>query len=88
MSNPTRAALAAVSVQAGDLAEVLSHALVSSGHDTSVPGEVVAIIDQTLHELHQIRDRAIVESRRRLDAAMARSAALLEQARTTRGLVR
>jgi hypothetical protein len=44
----------------------------------------VAIIDDTLRELHQIRERAVVDSRCRLDAAMARSAALLSKARTVR----
>ena len=80
--------MAAASVQAGDLAEAQSQALASSGPDTRVPGEVVAVIDQTLHERHRIRDGAIVESRRQLDAAMERLAALLDQARKTRGLVR
>jgi hypothetical protein len=80
----TRAVLAAASIHAADLAGALSEALARSGEDTATPGEVVAIIDDTLRELHQIRERAVVDSRCRLDAAMARSAALLSKARTVR----
>ncbi len=79
MANTTRAVLAVASVHAADLAGALSEALAGSGHDTDTPAEVVDIIDDTLRQLHQIRERAIGESRRRLDAAMERSAALLDE---------
>jgi hypothetical protein len=38
--------------------------------------------------LHQIRERAISESRRRFDAAMERSATLLDELRKRRGPAR
>ena len=79
MANPTRAALAVTSVHATCLADALSEALASSGRDTHTPGEVVDIIDEALRQLHQIRERAVTESRRRLDAAMERSAVLLDE---------
>lgn len=60
----------------------------SSGRDTHTPDEVVDIIDGTLCRLHQIRERAVGDSRRRLDAAMERTAALLDELRTRRGPVR
>jgi hypothetical protein len=44
---------------------------------THVPREVAEVIDATLRELYRIRSRAVDESHRRMDAAMARSAALL-----------
>lgn len=88
MANPTRAALEVASVHAAQLADVLSDALAGSGRDTHTPGEVVGIIDETLRQLHQIRERAIGESRRRLDAAMERSAALLDELCKRRGPVR
>lgn len=59
-----------------------------TGHRAQTPGAVVDIIDGTMRQLHQIRERAIGESRRRLDAAMERSATLLDEIRTRRGPVR
>lgn len=67
------------SIHAADLAGALSEVLASSGHDTHAPAEVVDIIDETLRQLRQIRERSIGESRRRLGAAMERSAALLDE---------
>jgi hypothetical protein len=75
-------------VHATCLADALSDALASSGRDTHTPGEVVDIIDGALRELHQIRERAVIESRRRLDAAMERSAELLDELTSRRGPVR
>lgn len=88
MANSPRETLAAASVHAACLAEALSDALASSGRDTRTPGEVADIIDATLPQLHQIRERAVGESRRRLDAAMERSATLLDELRKPRGPVR
>jgi hypothetical protein len=88
MANSPGETLAAASVHAACLADALSEALASSGRDTHTPREVVDIIDGTLRQLHQIRDRAVGESRRRLDAAMERSAALLDEFRECRGPVR
>jgi hypothetical protein len=88
MANPTRAALVVASVSAADLAGALSEALASSGRDTHAPAEVVDIIDETLRQLHQLRERAMGESRRRLDAAMERSAALLDERYKRRGPAR
>ena len=88
MVHPTRAALTRASVHAATLAEALGEALAGSGDDTHTPAEVVAIIDRTLRELHEIRARAVGESRRRLDAAMQRSEQLLKDARKRRGPVR
>jgi hypothetical protein len=88
MANPPREPLTVASHQAACLADALSDALASSGRDTHTPGEVVDIIDVTLHQLHQIRERAVDESRHRLDAAMERSAELLNDVRTRRGPVR
>ena len=79
MANTTRAALDLASICAADLVGSLSKALDSSGRDTATPGEVVAIIDDSLRQLYKIRERAIGESRRRLDAAMERSATLLSK---------
>ena len=79
MANLTRAALAVASVHATCLAEALSEALASSGRATHTPAEVVDIIDEALRELHEIRERSVIESRRRFDAAMERSAALLDK---------
>ena len=90
MANPTRAALAVASVHATCLAEALSEALASSGRDTNTPAEVVDIIDEALRELHEIRERSVIESRRHLDAAMERSAAwavsLTVDAKTAEGI--
>lgn len=88
MAQSTRAALTRASVHAANLAEVLSEALDGSGHDTRTPAEVVDIIDQALRELHQIRARAVGESRRRFDAAMQRSEQLLKDPGRRRGPVR
>jgi len=88
MAHPTRAALTMASVHAANLAEALSEALAGSGDDTHTPAEVVAIIDRTLRELHQIRAHAVGESRRRLDAAMQRSEQLLKDLGRRRGPVR
>lgn len=88
MANPTREVLAAASAHAARVVDALSEALDSSDRDTHTPGAVVDIIDGTLRELHQIRERAVGESRRRLDAAMGRSAALLDELRARRGPVR
>jgi hypothetical protein len=88
MANPTREVLAAATAHAARVAEALTEALDSSDRDTHTPGAVVDIIDGTLRQLHQIRERAVGESRRRLDAAMERSAALLDELRTRRGPVR
>lgn len=79
MANTPRAALASASTHSADLAGALSEALASSGQGTGTPGEVVEIIDDTLRQLPQIRQRAVSESRRRFDAAMERSAALLDE---------
>ncbi len=70
MTNNTRAALELASIRAAELVGALSKALDSSGRDTATPGEVVAIVDDTLRQLHKTREGAIGESRRRLDAAM------------------
>ena len=88
MAHPTRAALTRASVHAPNLAEALSEALAGSGDDTHTPAEVVATIDRTLRELHQIRAHAVGESRRRLDAAMQRSEQLLKDLDRRRGPVR
>jgi hypothetical protein len=88
MANPTRAALAVASVHATCLTDALSDALARSGRDTHTPGEVVDVVDGALRELHQVRERAVIESRRRLDAAMERSAALLDELNSRRGPVR
>ena len=88
MANSTRDALAAAAAHAGRMADALTDALNSSDRDTHTPGAVVDIIDGTLRQPHQIRERAVGESRRRLDAAMERSAALLDELRTRRGPVR
>ena len=87
MGNPTPA-VGAASVHAAHLVEALSEALASSVRDTKAPAEVVDIIDKTLRQLHGIREQAIGESRRRFDAAMERSAALLDESRKRRGPVR
>lgn len=88
MANPTQRSLEVASVHAACLADALRDALASSGRDTvGTPGEVVGLIDETLRQLHQIRERAAGESRRRLDAAMERSAALLDELRKRRGPV-
>ena len=79
MTNTTRAALQTASTHAVDLVGALSKALDSSGRDTATPGEVAEIIDDTLRQLHKVRERAVVESSRRVDAAMERSAELLEK---------
>src|SRR5688572_8160755 len=84
MANTTRAALATASIHAVNLAAALSEALDSSGDHTATPREVADIIDDALRELHQIRQRAVAESRRRHDAAMARSAELLQKGRRAR----
>ena len=84
MTNTNRAALAVASIHAAHLAGALNEALASSGNDTGAPREVVTIIDDALRELHRIRERAVGESRRRLDVAIARSAALLGKARSAR----
>lgn len=84
MTNTTRAALEMASTRAADLVAALSSALDSSVRDTATPGEVAAIIDDTLRQLHKVRERAVVESRRRVDAAMERSAMLLGE-RSGRG---
>lgn len=88
MAQSTQAALTRASVHAANLAEALSEALEGSGHDTRMPVEVVDIIDQTLRELHQIRARAVGESRRRFDAAMQRSDQLLKDRGQRRGPLR
>lgn len=88
MANPTQKSLEVASVHAARLADALRDALASSGRDTRTPGEVVGLIDDTLRQLHQIRERAVGESRRRLDAAMERSASLLDELRKGRGPVR
>ena len=88
MAKSTREALAAASAHAACVAEALTEALDGSDRDTHAPGAVVDIIDGTLRQLHQIRERAVGESRRRLDAAMERSAALLDELRERRGPVR
>jgi hypothetical protein len=77
MEERTRAALADATAHAAGLADALDEALTGSGDDTHLPHEVAGIIDTTMRELHRIRSRAVDESRRRMDAAMARSAALL-----------
>lgn len=74
--------------QAANLAEALSEALAGSGHDTRTPAVVLGTIDKTLREMHQIRARAVGESRRRLDAAMTRSEQLLQDPGKRRGPVR
>lgn len=79
MTNTTHAALEMASTCAADLVGALSRALDSSGRDTATPGEVAAIIDDTLRQLHKVRERAVAESRRRVDAAMERSAMLLDE---------
>jgi hypothetical protein len=90
MANTTQAqaALEVAAVHAADLTGALRKALARSGHDTHTPAEVVAIIDDTLRQLHQIRERAVGESRRRFDAAMERSAALLDELGKRGGPVR
>ncbi len=88
MTNPTREALAVASAHAAGVAGAVTEALDGSDRDTHTPGAVIDIIDGTLRQLHQIRERAVGESRRRLDAAMERSAALLDELRTRRGPVR
>ena len=76
MSNLTRAALAVASIHAANLAGALTEALAGSP-DTATPGEVVDLIDNTLRQLHTIRELAVSEDRRRFAAAMRRSAELL-----------
>ena len=88
MADSRRETLAAASAHAACLADARNEALSNSGRDTHTPGEVVGIIDGTLRPLHQIRERAVGESRPRLDAAMERSAARLDELRTRRGPVR
>lgn len=88
MTHPPREALMLASVHAANLAGALSEALAGSGRDTHTPAEVVDIIDQTLRQLHEIRERAVDESHRRLDAAMQRSERLLEDAAKRRGRAR
>jgi hypothetical protein len=89
MADPNREALAAASAHAACVADALTDALDGSDtRDTRTPGAVVDIIDGTLRQLHQIRERAVGESRRRLDAAMERSAALLDELHQRRGPVR
>jgi ABC-type transporter Mla subunit MlaD len=88
MANSTGEVLAAASAHAACLADALTEALEGSDRDTHAPGAVVDVIDGTLRQLHQIRERAVGESRRRFDAAMERSAALLDELRTRRGPVR
>jgi len=51
MANPAAKPLEAASVHAPGLADALGDALASSGRDTRTPGEVVAIIDETLRQL-------------------------------------
>ncbi|HVL99341.1 MAG TPA: hypothetical protein VM324_08625 [Egibacteraceae bacterium] len=58
------------------LADVLA-VLYDSDRDTAAPGNVVAFVDDALAVLRSIRDEAVAENRRRLDAAMERSAKLL-----------
>lgn len=43
---------------------------------TAAPGEVVAFIDEVMAVLHNIRDEASQENRRRMDAVMERTAYL------------
>lgn len=88
MANRTREALAVAAAHAARMADALTEALYGSDRDTHTPGAVVDIIDGTLRQLHQIRERSVGESRRRLDAAMERSAALLDESRQRRGPVR
>jgi hypothetical protein len=71
MSNTTRAALAVASIHAADLAGALTEPVAGST-DTATPGEVVSLIDDTLRQLHQIRELEVGENRRRFDAAMRR----------------
>ena len=65
MANPSREALAAAATHAAHVADALTAALDSSNPDTHTPGAVVDINDGTLRQLHQIRERAVGESRRR-----------------------
>jgi hypothetical protein len=88
MANPTPEAFAAAAAHAARMADALTEALEASDRDTHTPGAVVDIIDGTLRQLHQIRERSVGESRRRLDVAMERSAALLDESRQRRGPVR
>ncbi|MDQ3974567.1 MAG: hypothetical protein M3276_09605 [Actinomycetota bacterium] len=74
MENPPRKMLAVASVHAACLADALSEALASSARDTQTPGAVVDIIDGTLRQLHQIRERAVGESAGALTPRSGRAA--------------
>jgi hypothetical protein len=80
----TRAALSDAATCAAGLVAALDEALAVSGDDTHAPRQVGEVIDATLRELHRVRNRAVGESRQRMDAAMTRSAALLRDRRRSR----
>lgn len=61
----------------GLLADVLGALYDGGVRDTAAPGQVVAFLDGATRLLHEVRQAAVGESRRRLDAAMKRSAELL-----------
>ena len=56
MTNNTRAALEIASIRAAELVSALSNALDSSGRDTATPGEVVALVDDTVRQLYKTRE--------------------------------